>query len=74
MQHLSFIDLLLIYLNLLYMFRTTNSPIFRSTFDCIYSFWYNVQILLPTSDKVEMELMSSISTLSPVGSNIGAWN
>ena len=28
---------LLIYLNLLYMFQATNSPIFRSTFDCIYS-------------------------------------
>jgi len=29
---------LLVYLNLLYMFRATNSPIFRSTFDFIYSF------------------------------------
>ena len=29
---------LLTYLNLLYMFRATISPIFRSTFDCIYSF------------------------------------
>jgi len=29
---------LLIYLNLRYMFRATNSPIFRSTFDCIYRF------------------------------------
>ena len=29
---------LLIYLNLLYMFRATNSPIIRSTFDCIYGF------------------------------------
>jgi len=28
---------LLIYLNLLYMFRAKNSPIFRSTFDCTYS-------------------------------------
>ena len=62
--------LLLIYLNLLYMFRVTNSPIFRSTFDCMYSFWYNALILLPTGDKVEMEMISSISTLSPVGSNI----
>ena len=30
--------ILLIYLNLLYMLRATNSPIFWSTFDCIYSF------------------------------------
>jgi len=29
---------ILIYFNLLYMFRTTNAPIFWSTFDCIYSF------------------------------------
>jgi len=29
---------LLIYVNLLHMFRVTDSPIFRSTFDCIYSF------------------------------------
>ena len=29
---------LLIYMNLLYVFRATNSPIFRSTFDCIYRF------------------------------------
>ena len=29
---------LLVYLNLLYVFRATNSPIFSSTFDCIYSF------------------------------------
>jgi len=29
---------LLIYLNLLYVFRATNSHIFRSTFDCIHSF------------------------------------
>ena len=26
-----------------YMFRVTSSPILRSTFDCIYSFWYNAQ-------------------------------
>jgi len=31
------------------MFRATKSPIFRSTFDCI---------LLPTGDKVEMEVPS----------------
>ena len=29
---------LLIYFDMLCMFRATNSPIFRSTFDCIYSF------------------------------------
>ena len=38
MQQCSFIDFLLIYLDPLYMLRATNSPIFRSTFDCIYSF------------------------------------
>ena len=32
---------LLIFLNQPYMFRATDSPILRSTFDCIYSFWYN---------------------------------
>ena len=32
---------LLIFLNQPYMFRATNSPILRSTFDCIHSFWYN---------------------------------
>jgi hypothetical protein len=47
---------LLIFLNQLHMFRATNSPIFRSTFDCIYSFWYNAPILLSTGDKAEMEL------------------
>jgi hypothetical protein len=38
------------------MFRMTNSPILRSTFDCIYSFWYNAPTLLPTGATVEMEL------------------
>ena len=33
----SFINLL----NQPYMFRATDSPILRSTYDCIYSFWYN---------------------------------
>ena len=37
------------------MFRATNSPILRSTFDCIYDFWYNVPTLLPTGVTVEME-------------------
>ena len=30
------------------MFRTTDSPILRSTFDCIHSFWYNSTTLLQT--------------------------
>ena len=37
----------------------------------MYSFWYNAPTLLPTGGKVEMELISSISNLPPVGSNIG---
>ena len=36
----SFINLL----NQSYMFRATNSPILRSIFDCIYSFWYNAPV------------------------------
>ena len=40
--------LLLIFLILPSMFRATNSPILRSAFDCIYSFWYNAPTLLPT--------------------------
>jgi len=32
---------LIITLNQPYTFRATNSPILRSTFDCIYSFWYS---------------------------------
>ena len=51
MQQFSFIGILLIYLNLLCMFRATNSPIFRGSFDCIYSFRYTAPILLPTGDK-----------------------
>ena len=47
---------LLIYLNLLYIFRATNSPIFRSTFWLYVQRWYNAPILLPTGEKVEMEL------------------
>ena len=43
---------LLIYLNLLYMFRATNSPILRSTFWLYIQLWYNAPILLPTDDKV----------------------
>ena len=34
------------FLSRLYMFRATNSPIFRSIFHCIYSFWYKAPILL----------------------------
>jgi len=71
MQQFSFIYLL-ICLNLVYIFRATNSLIFSSTFDCI-QLWYNAPILLPTGDKTEMEMISSISPLSPVGTNIGAF-
>jgi len=39
---------LLIFLIQPYMFQATNSPILRSTFYCIYSFWYNAPTLLPT--------------------------
>ena len=52
------------------MFRETNSPILRSIFDCIYSFWYNAPTLLPTGATVEMERIS-VSTVAPVGNNIG---
>ena len=47
------------------MFLETNSPILRSIFDCIYSFWYNAAPLLPIGATVEME---PISTVAPVGS------
>ena len=40
-----------------YMFRATNSPILRSNFLTIYSFWYNAPTLLPTGATVEMELV-----------------
>jgi hypothetical protein len=48
MQQIPFIDLF----NQPYMFRATNSPILRSTFNCIYSFWYNATKLLPTGSSV----------------------
>jgi len=32
---------------------------------------HSTPLLLPTGDKVEMELISSISILSPVGSSVG---
>ena len=35
---------LFFFLNQPYMFRATDSPIFRSTFDFIYSFWYNAPV------------------------------
>ena len=37
------------------MFRVTNSPILKSTFDCIHIFWYNAPTMLPTGATVEME-------------------
>ena len=42
------------------MFRGTNSPFIRSTFDCIYSFWYNTPTMLPTGATAEMELILSV--------------
>ena len=50
---------LLIYLNQPYMFRATNSPILRSTF------WLYIQLLVQYT-------LSSISTVAPVGSSVGA--
>ena len=47
-----------IFLNQPNTFRETNSPILRSTFDCIYSFWYSALTLLPTGATVEMEVPS----------------
>ena len=49
---------LLISLSPPYMFPATNSPIRRSTFDCIYSFWYNAPTMLQTGATVEMEVPS----------------
>jgi len=46
---------LLIFLIQPYMLRATNSPILRSTFWLIYSFWYNAVTLLPTGATVEIE-------------------
>ena len=42
-------------------------------FDCIYSVWCNAPTLLPTGATVEMEL-SSISTVTPVCTSVGALN
>ena len=58
------IFLLLIFLNQPYIFRATDLPILRSTFD---SFWYNASTMLPTGATVEIELRS-ISTVASVGS------
>jgi hypothetical protein len=48
------------------MFQVTDLPILRSTFDCIYSFWYNALTLLPTGDTVEMELISILTSLADI--------
>jgi len=61
MQQFSFIDLFIELLNLLYMFRATNSHIFRNNFDSI-QLWYNAPILLPIGDKVEMEVHINLVT------------
>jgi hypothetical protein len=44
------------------MFWAKNSPILRSTLDCIYSIWYNALTLLTTSDTVGMELILNCVT------------
>jgi hypothetical protein len=47
---------LLIFLNQPNMFLAKNSPIVRSNFDCIHSFWYNASTLLPTGNIFQMEI------------------
>ena len=44
--------------------------------DCIYSFWYCSPMLLPAGvmDEVELTEVSSISSMTPAGSNIGKKN
>ena len=54
------------------MFRTTNSPSLRSTFLLFIQLWYNATTLLPIGATVEMEPVSSISTVTPVGSSVCA--
>ena len=59
--------LLLIYLNLLYMFRATNSPIFRSAFDCIYNFWYSTmqsKVLLKMGEFVARNMYSRFKQIN----------
>jgi len=51
----------LIFLIQPYVFQATNSPILRSIFDCIYSFWYNEPTLLPAGT-------TSVSSISTVAS------
>ena len=63
---------LLIFLIQPHTFRVTNSPILRSSFLPICSFWYNAPTLLPTGATVEME-RSPISNVASVGSSIGAF-
>jgi len=53
---------LLIKMNLFYMFRATNSPIFRSIFDCIYTHSFGTM----------HRYCCRLVILSPVCSNIGA--
>jgi len=52
MQQIPFIDL---FKSALHVSGDKTRPSSGALFDCIYSFWYNAPILLPTSDKVEME-------------------
>jgi len=58
---------LLVYLNLLYMFRATNSPIFRSTFDCMYSFGTMLPLLLLTGDKFQKDRTSVLQMCIAAG-------
>jgi len=61
-QQFSFIDLLIyLFVSAPHVSGDKFAHLQEHFFDCIYSFWYNAPILLPTGDKVEMELH-----LSPV--------
>jgi len=50
---------LLIFLIQPYMFRATFSPILRSTFNCIYIFWYSAPPLLPTGALISEKVVVS---------------
>jgi len=55
-QQIPFIDLFKISFT---CFGQQTRPSSGALFDCIYSFWFNAPILLPTGDRVEMELSTS---------------
>ena len=72
MQQFSFIDLFIDQFESAVLVSGDKLARLQEHFWLYIELWYNAPILLPTSEKVEMELTSSISTLSLVGSNIGA--